>query len=917
MEPSASSSDSSVSPPPRKRWAWLATSSGLLRVAFVLAIGWAFLQVAYFWRSNRVLWNQGELAPWGVFSGLFRPDWSFSFANSPPVELAAAVLFAGITTLLGVLVLRCLDLRASLRVELCLGYVIGAGVSGIFFELVTMAGGLRTLIVWAGWILLLGVAFWFARHRQSRPILRWWGRIPDPVHPWFWPQLDDPKSVDRGILMSGSPTRAEIVRPIRWERGFWWLCALLIAAITLTTFWHALFYPETYWDSLILYLGYARMTYLEGAFPFKAEAQVGIGLGANYPHLYPNYGAIGSAMFGAWSDLHQRFSAPLAGLISTVLIYETILLCFGRPAVAIAAALLFRAVPYGIAYFTYASDYSWAIMVTAAFLYLCGLLARTRLPQVFILLTFLPAMAMHLNYLMGILWVPWGVAMLAAFVHLTRHRPKVEQGLTDDHPFDARAWRDALDLEAKAGKPEFRPRSLELDSPDASGIVVVLRSRLFWATLIVCMVLGNTWHVRNYVLTGNPVYAFFPKLFPASVRINPEVLDSAHLEWFRHGDGIGRLAEEAVDIERGLPRRDQSAPEFRRMAQLRHRLQASWQFWQGFETYRVTDDDEAYQRGRWLDRLRVLMLVTRPVPERDILTGEILPTRSFLGHEVRLLIWTHAYKMAPLTLGFALTGLGLVILLLVFRHAATELEMSPLSWRVLRTLTFTSGTLLFCLLAFHYLLGDFYLYQIIPILVPLAFFAAIPFVFLRSVDSQIEQLLQVFLAALVIATGLVPGLAMGLLNFKIVSEGQVDGAYYNPFALDHFRHPGLPADTVWALRFGEDVRMWNDVNDLARNTAVLTHDNRHRVYDPSIELIHLDDWDVQQVWGKSMQERLDFFRQRGIRYYLRVPIEFNHPINERAGIQEIIDAGELQLIVEHGPNQLYEFRYAFDPGTTD
>jgi hypothetical protein len=353
------------------------------------------------------------------------------------------------------------------------------------------------------------------------------------------------------------------------------------------------------------------------------------------------------------------------------------------------------------------------------------------------------------------------------------------------------------------------------------------------------------------------------------------------------------------------------------MAQLRHRLQASWQFWQGFETYRVTDDDEAYQRGRWLDRLRVLMLVTRPVPERDILTGEILPTRSFLGHEVRLLIWTHAYKMAPLTLGFALTGLGLVILLLVFRHAATELEMSPLSWRVLRTLTFTSGTLLFCLLAFHYLLGDFYLYQIIPILVPLAFFAAIPFVFLRSVDSQIEQLLQVFLAALVIATGLVPGLAMGLLNFKIVSEGQVDGAYYNPFALDHFRHPGLPADTVWALRFGEDVRMWNDVNDLARNTAVLTHDNRHRVYDPSIELIHLDDWDVQQVWGKSMQERLDFFRQRGIRYYLRVPIEFNHPINERAGIQEIIDAGELQLIVEHGPNQLYEFRYAFDPGTTD
>src|SRR5690606_22413756 len=123
------------------------------------------------------------------------------------------------------------------------------------------------------------------------------------------------------------------------------------------------------------------------------------------------------------------------------------------------------------------------------------------------------------------------------------------------------------------------------------------------------------------------------------------------------------------------------------------------------------------------------------------------------------------------------------------------------------------------------------------------------------------------LGLLVLATGLVPGVAMGLLNFKIPSGGQVDGVHYDPIGLDHFRHPGMPADTVWALRFGEDVRMWNDVNDIAKGESILTHDNRHRVYDPSIELVHLDDWDVQQVWDAPMEERLEFFEERGIRYY--------------------------------------------------
>src|SRR5690606_23481927 len=246
---------------------------------------------------------------------------------------------------------------------------------------------------------------------------------------------------------------------------------------------HALFYPETYWDSLILYLGYARMTFLEGAFPFKAEAQVGIGLGANYPHLYPNYGAIGSTMFGAWSDMYQALAAPLAGLIATLLIYDTVQLCFGRPAVAMAAAVLFRAVPYGIAYSTYASDYSWTIMVTAAFVLLCGMFARTRLPGTFAALTFIPAMAMHLNYLMGILWLPWGIAVICALARWPPRNNDEFEGdpsLVDDHPFDVRTWRESL-AKDEGEPPRFPPNGVELHAADAHTLFAVLRSRWFWA----------------------------------------------------------------------------------------------------------------------------------------------------------------------------------------------------------------------------------------------------------------------------------------------------------------------------------------------------------------------------------------------------------------------------------------------------
>src|SRR5690606_38563533 len=108
-----------------------------------------------------------------------------------------------------------------------------------------------------------------------------------------------------------------------------------------------------------------------------------------------------------------------------------------------------------------------------------------------------------------------------------------------------------------------------------------LLSESFWCVMIVLLFAAGSWNLRNWYLTGNPVYAFFPEIFTNSVRMNTDVLRSAELEWFRNGDGIGRLAEIEWDISQ-QEERDLSSPDYRREAGLSERIVASIPFWIGF-----------------------------------------------------------------------------------------------------------------------------------------------------------------------------------------------------------------------------------------------------------------------------------------------------------------------------------------------
>ena len=62
------------------------------------------------------------------------------------------------------------------------------------------------------------------------------------------------------------------------------------------------------------------------------------------------------------------------------------------------------------------------------------------------------------------------------------------------------------------------------------------RNHSFFAPRLV-LGLGIPWYIRNWMVTGNPVYAFFPEIFGGK-HINPEVLASCYKEWAANGIGV-------------------------------------------------------------------------------------------------------------------------------------------------------------------------------------------------------------------------------------------------------------------------------------------------------------------------------------------------------------------------------------------
>jgi hypothetical protein len=459
-------------------------------VAILLLI-WSALQVTWVWRLLRPLYTGDVTQPLGVFSNLFVNDWSFSLTNSPPLVALQSLFVIIMTASLGALCLRIFDLYLTRRAFWCLAFLIGFGISGIAFELLIMIKGLYLITSWLLWVLLFGAAIIAFRFFNFRPIWRFWRKESYQTRP-LYPFIDQSEKLDFSRIQWIGPrhdTRYEESLPAQLVGGGFLIIAAMLCGLT---FWHAIFYPETYWDSLILYLGYARMTFIDHKFPIKITGQVGIGLGANYPHIFSNYGAMASTLFGSWHELYQRMLPPILQVISVVLIYDTIMMMLGRRVVALGAIVLFLSVPYGIAYYTYASNYSVALAYTASFLYLAAVLAKTRLPGAFVVLTFIPAVAMHINYLMGVLWIPWVIVCVFAFWKYKAKTGAIMRSAeeTEEDPYDFSSDRMPVQEPQSEDDLDFQEDpeevySAEINSPDAPSPIGLLKTKIFWTTFII------------------------------------------------------------------------------------------------------------------------------------------------------------------------------------------------------------------------------------------------------------------------------------------------------------------------------------------------------------------------------------------------------------------------------------------------
>jgi hypothetical protein len=743
--------------------------------------------------------------------------------------LLSICCFAGFG-IIGWFYLETHEIYVPVTVAFCLAFLFGLSLCGFVFEGLAIAGILmRTSIAMGLGLLLIFLAV----------IAHW--RFRQVPETGTGGTFDSRDTLLRRQLARQS-FRDSLVHPAGLlQRSYVTVVILLIGLISFFLFWHAVLYPAVYWDSLILYLGYARMTFLEGVFPVKVTGQVGIGLGANYPHLFEVLGAGMCTIKGSWSEIPQRLMVPLTGLASTCLVYHIILRLTRHVTWSLSMTLLYRSIPLGLVFDQYASNYSLAILFTTGFLYLALMYIETGMRGYFRSVTLLLALSMHLNYLMGILWLPWLLMVWLAHWKRDRGVPYGSQASSRMERLEFLKLPTVRTTE-QTGCPWAVHTGL-------NPLRKFLVSDTFWRTLMFAVLIGSTWLIRNWVVTGNPVYAFFHERL-GGIRINPDVMKAAAEEWAKNGAGIGNWGES-----------------------LQERLMGLWPF----------------------------------------LTGAYFNRAGDLQH------WMNSFRLAPVFTGFALPGLIVLVAIILTRPwngssgrppchtaAANRAWQAAIEWRFgLVVLTLMLGYLFF-----HLKMAPYYLYQICPVIVTLVVLASFSLKFLKFAPWRW------FMALIILVVGMVPGLAMAMMGFKIVGPVMSGhGRLFRPAELYVLRNPLPDRSSFLNWRYGDDQLMWDYLNRNLSGTRLLTHENRHLALDPSIQIVHLDDWDMQELWQvPDPAERVKRLVQRfRTRYYLYVPNEDSCATNALMGAQQWPELGLAELVHQEGPNRLYRLRWPPEP----
>ena len=296
---------------------WGSVGNALLGI---VVVAWAWELSLYFWRKEGLFnWTpvQAPNVPEKMLEGRFATalnyltaPFSVSWSNVPWLELGISAAMIVAFILLGYLLLEAIRMDLSPLARVCTALPLGAGAVGYATMLVGLTGYLNRWPVLGAWVALIVLGFFL---RQRRKQLE---RFVCGGNDWMAEARNEQRYRGAREFYRRALTplsRADVV--------FCCLAATLVAVISTLVFVHAVGQTETYWDSLILYMGYARKMFLQHGYPVKIVGQVGIGLGANYPHLYPTLTAQTAAIAGYWSDSFAQMLPPIASLISTLFVY--------------------------------------------------------------------------------------------------------------------------------------------------------------------------------------------------------------------------------------------------------------------------------------------------------------------------------------------------------------------------------------------------------------------------------------------------------------------------------------------------------------------------------------------------------------------------------------------------------------------
>jgi hypothetical protein len=133
---------------------------------------------------------------------------------------------------------------------------------------------------------------------------------------------------------------------------------------------------------------------------------------------------------------------------------------------------------------------------------------------------------------------------------------------------------------------------------------------------------------------------------------------------------------------------------------------------------------------------------------------------------------------------------------------------------------------------------------------------------------------------LALIVGVVPGLAVGLTGFKGANDlSRRRLAPHWETDLATFRLPLPSTDRIYAQAYDETPEIWRWMNERLIDARVLTHEDRAYVFNPTIELVPLDDWEVRAIWSRPPEEAVAALIERGIEHYLKSPHESLHSLD--------------------------------------